>query len=79
MRYFPKTNLFLCLLTPSGVAYLSEVNEATRPFSALASFSTGQCESESRSVVSDSLLPHGLYSLWNSSGQNTGVGSLFLL
>ena len=35
--------------------------------------------SESRSVVSDSLWPHGLYSLWNSPGQNTGVGSLSLL
>ena len=33
-------------------------------------------ESESRSVVSDSLWPHGLYSSWNSPGQNTGVGSL---
>ena len=36
-------------------------------------------ESESRSVVSDSLRPHGLYSPWNSPGQNTGVGSLSLL
>ena len=36
-------------------------------------------ESESRSVLSDSLRPHGLYSPWNSPGQNTGVGSLFLL
>ena len=35
--------------------------------------------SESRSVVSDSLRPHGLYSSWNSPGQNTGVGSLSLL
>ena len=35
--------------------------------------------SESRSVVSDSLQPHGLYSPWNSPGQNTGVGSLSLL
>ena len=34
---------------------------------------------ESRSVVSDSLQPHGLYSPWNSPGQNTGVGSLSLL
>ena len=33
-------------------------------------------ESESCSVVSDSLQPHGLYSPWNFSGQNTGVGSL---
>ena len=34
---------------------------------------------ESRSVVSDSLRPHGLYSPWNSPGQNTGVGGLSLL
>ena len=36
-------------------------------------------ESESRSVVSASLQPHGLYSPWNSLGQNIGVGSLSLL
>ena len=35
--------------------------------------------SEIRSVVSDSLQPRGLYSPWNSPGQNTGVGSLSLL
>ena len=35
-------------------------------------------KSESHSVVSDSLQPHGLYSLWNSPGQNTGMGSLSL-
>ena len=35
--------------------------------------------SESRSVVSDSLWPQGLSRLWNSPGQNTGVGSLSLL
>ena len=35
--------------------------------------------SESRSVVSDSLWPCGLYSPWDSPGQNTGVGSLSLL
>ena len=29
--------------------------------------------SESHSVVSDSLQPHGLYSLWDSPGQNTEV------
>ena len=34
---------------------------------------------ESCSVVSDSLGHHGLYSSWNSPGQNTGVGSLSLL
>ena len=37
------------------------------------------CESESRSVTSDSLQPHGLYNPWISPGQNTGVGSHFLL
>ena len=36
-------------------------------------------ESESHSVVSNSLRRHGLYSPWNSPGQNTGVGSLSLL
>ena len=35
--------------------------------------------SESCSVVSNSLWRHGPYSPWNSPGQNTGVGSLFLL
>ena len=33
-------------------------------------------ESESLSVMSDSLQPHGLYHLGNSPGQNTGVDSL---
>ena len=33
---------------------------------------------QSRSVMSDSLQLHGLYSPWNSPGQNTGVGSLSL-
>ena len=37
------------------------------------------CASESRLVMSNSLGPHGLYSLWNSSDQSTGVGSLSLL
>ena len=34
---------------------------------------------ESCSVVSDSLQLHGLYSPWDSPGQNTGLGSLSLL
>ena len=36
-------------------------------------------ESESHSVVSDPLRPHGLYSPWHSPGQDTRVGRLFLL
>ena len=35
-----------------------------------------QSESENRSVVSNSLQSHGLYSPWNSPGQDTEVGSL---
>ena len=35
--------------------------------------------SESHSVVSNSLQPHGLYSPWKSPGQKTGVGSHSLL
>ena len=33
------------------------------------------CECESHLVLSDSVWPHGLYSPWNSPGQNTGMGS----
>ena len=36
-------------------------------------------ESEIHSVAPDSLQPHGVYSPWNSPGQNTGVDSLSLL
>ena len=43
------------------------------------SFSIRKAESESHSVMSDSLQSHGLYSPWNSPGQNTGVGSHSLL
>ena len=34
---------------------------------------------KSHSVVSDSLQPLGLYSSWNSPGQNIAVGSLSIL
>ena len=46
--------------------------------SKLKSLNTKSRESESCSVVSSSLQPHVLYSLWNSPGQNTGLGSLSL-
>ena len=38
-----------------------------------------ESESESHSVMSNSLRPHGLFCPWSSRGQNTGVGSLSLL
>ena len=37
------------------------------------------CVCETHSGVSGSLQSHGLYSPWNSLGQNTGVGSISLL
>ena len=40
---------------------------------------TVQGESESHSVVSNSLQPQGLYYPWNSPGQNPGVCSFSLL
>ena len=39
----------------------------------------GVTKEDGHSIVSDSLRPPGLYSAWNSPGQNTGVGSLSLL
>ena len=48
-------------------------------FSKIRSFYNITCESESPSVVSDSLRSHGLYSPRNSPGQNTGVSSHSLL
>ena len=38
-----------------------------------------QSKTESRSVASDSLQHYGLYSPWNSPGQNIGIGSHSLL
>ena len=47
--------------------------------SAVKSLPAMQEWSKSCSAVSNSLWPHGLYSPWNSPGQNTGVGNLSLL
>ena len=48
--------------------------------SAVVSLSWGAGpSSESESCLVNSLRSHGLYSPWNSPGQNTGVGSLSLL
>ena len=45
----------------------------------LCFYDTPWSESESSSVVPNSLQPHGLCSPWNSPGQSTGVGGLSLL
>ena len=54
---------------------------AGRFFTASATWEAHSYESksENRSVVSDSLRLHELYSPWNSPGQNTGIGSHSLL
>ena len=63
---------FMEIINWQGLCLQVEINT-------LGYFYTKWTESESRLVVSDSLRPHGLYSWWNSPGQNTGVGSLSLL
>ena len=45
----------------------------------LIKYTISENESESHSVVADSLQPHRLYSPWNSPGQNIEMGSLSLL
>ena len=53
---------------------------SVRPVGGGAPGGEGVCTlSESRSVMSNYLWPHWLYSPWNSPGQNTGVGNLSLL
>ena len=69
---FPATHYFGLKLLPSFLRYPSHLY-------CHSSLIVWSGESESHSVVSDSLRPHGLYSPWNSPGQNTGVGSLSLL
>ena len=51
---------------------------SSRSFSVFDCF-WSECENENHSVLSNSLQPCGLYSPWNSPGQNTGMGSLSLL
>ena len=64
-------------LRPGVSRFLSVAN--SQLLSDIPSTITSWWVSDSRSVTSDSLRPHGLYSLRNSPGQNTGVGSLSLL
>ena len=52
------------------------LQETLLGFAGCLAFLKSESENASRSVMSDSLWPHGLYSPWNSPGQNTGVGSL---
>ena len=59
---------------PPGKSHSPELEQVSLKSSPLA---IG--ESEGRSVMPNSVQPRGLYSPWNSPGQNTAVGSLSLL
>ena len=73
-----------------GLLGYSSVHHASHKIQSLAlglsgshmkksNFSRKESESESHSVVSNSLQPHGLYSPWNSPDQDTGMSSFSLL
>ena len=55
-------------------AWCAAVNGVAESQTRLSDWTTIQEWSESRSVESDSLQTHGLYSPWNSPGQNTRAG-----
>ena len=79
MLYSNKVLPLFILAMTINLRSLQETNTGYLPYFCCYFHFGGQSESESLSVVSDSLWPHGLYSPWNSSGQNTGVGRLSLL
>ena len=87
---YPSTNKwsiefeFLIFCYPKGQFSLSVTSDSLRPhglqqarlpFQSPTSLSTTNTITSS---VMTCLWPHGLYSPWNSPGQNTGVGSLSL-
>ena len=61
--------------TPFSIAAVWHVSSWYGPACLLNFIPLMKMKSESCSVVSDCLWPHGLYSPWNSPGQNTGGGS----
>ena len=67
------------LISPPQLAYLGKGLWVLIAQRGSASLKVSMWVSESCSVVSDFLQPHGLHSTWNSPGQNTSVGSPSLL
>ena len=69
------------VLSHSAVSNSSQTHAACQAPLSKETFQARILESvsESCSAMSDSLRPLGLYSPWNSPGQNNGVGSLSLL
>jgi len=64
-------------LTTSDLFHLSVFSASYDD--SITGFYIFESESESHSVVFHSLRPYGLYTPWNSLGQNTGMGSTSLL
>ena len=71
----PLRNFLILLFSPH--TFLSKLLQHSATCSEALNWN--QHESESGSVVSNSLRLHGLYSTWNSPGQNAGLGGLSLL
>ena len=68
-----------CVETTSGARHCLPTRRKGKGRLLHEKYFTWTLWSESHSVMSDSLWPHGLHSPWNSPGQNTGVGSRSLL
>ena len=69
-----------CHYVASKVQWMEHcIHHSLLPVTSMKNTFSTYSESESCSFVSDSLRPHGLYSPWNSPGQNTGVDNLSLL
>ena len=68
-------------ITTHANALAWEIPRTEKPgrLRSMGSQRVGRDEQLSCSVTSNSLPSHGLYSPWNSPGQNTRVGCLFLL
>ena len=79
MRTYAHTPLHLSTWSIVGWWTVRSPSSSTSGNAGLSFTSQWNCESESHCIVSDSLQPYGLYSPWNSPGQNTGVDSLSLL
>ena len=85
LQYNPEVWGFACLFLFSMVSrhyeYFTSSTKQSPGITLLLLMKTKKVKvnSEIRSVLSDSLQPHGLHSPWNSLDENTGVGSLSLL
>ena len=81
LEKFIRINNFLLWVSINRLQHITELKYLSRILCYIETLlETGkESESESHSVVSNSLWPHGLYNPWNSLGKNTGVGSLSFL